>query len=593
VKLKKFGGVALFICLFLLIPPVAFAQQQWSQGYWTPWGNPGIPASDIEWGGLTHVVHAWALVRADGSLDLDTQLVSSQGPVLISGAHAHGVKALLGIGQSYWTGQTTNLQSAITKNRAGLVSNIMNVVNSYGFDGVDLDWEPFSASTNGGAMQAFAADLRAQLGTTKTLSAAAIVNDYAYWGTVQSYFDRIGAMTYDLTGTWNPYSWHNAALYDTDGMVWSVDLAVKRFTASGVPAAKLSIGIPFFGYSWNGGGVSAPRQTWQTAPSLQQIYYQSLAASINAQNYRWDASATVPYLSIDAAGTSSDQFWTYDNEQSVAEKVRYAQGRGLGGWIIWELFGDYFPAQTPNQPLLVAIKNARTGGGSPPDTTPPTVTINQAGGQADPTSSSPINFTVVFSETVTGFSSSDVTLAGTAPGSVTATVTGSGATYNVAVSGMSGSGTVVAVIPAGAVTDGGGNPNSASASTDNIVTYSAPATPPPGSNDATRPSVTVNQASGQADPTGASPVHFTVVFSEPVTGFDASDVMLGGGTGLVASVSGSGTTYDIAVSGMTASGTITASIPAGAVTDLAGNPNTASTSNDNVVRFRTKGRFAR
>ena len=73
------------------------------------------------------------------------------------------------------------------------------------------------------------------------------------------------------------------------------------------------------------------------------------------------------------------------------------------------------------------------------------MTINQAAGQADPTNASPINFTVVFSEPVTDFATGDVTLSGTA-GATTATVTGSGTTYNVAVSGMTGSGTVIATI---------------------------------------------------------------------------------------------------------------------------------------------------
>ena len=48
------------------------------------------------------------------------------------------------------------------------------------------------------------------------------------------------------------------------------------------------------------------------------------------------------------------------------------------------------------------------------DNVAPTVTINQAAGQADPTNTSPINFTVVFSETVTDFATGDVTLSGTA-----------------------------------------------------------------------------------------------------------------------------------------------------------------------------------
>ena len=43
---------------------------------------------------------------------------------------------------------------------------------------------------------------------------------------------------------------------------------------------------------------------------------------------------------------------------------------------------------------------------------PVNVTINQAAGQADPTKTQPINFTVVFSQSVTGFSSSGVSLAG-------------------------------------------------------------------------------------------------------------------------------------------------------------------------------------
>ena len=84
-----------------------------------------------------------------------------------------------------------------------------------------------------------------------------------------------------------------------------------------------------------------------------------------------------------------------------------------------------------------------------PDTTAPTVTINQASGQVDPTSASPINFTVVFSEPVTGFATGDVTLSGTA-GATTATVSeiapNNGTTYNVAVSGMTGSGTVIATV---------------------------------------------------------------------------------------------------------------------------------------------------
>ena len=52
------------------------------------------------------------------------------------------------------------------------------------------------------------------------------------------------------------------------------------------------------------------------------------------------------------------------------------------------------------------------------------MTINQAIGQPDPTNASPINFTVTFSEPVTGFATGDVTFGGTSGGAKIGTVTG-------------------------------------------------------------------------------------------------------------------------------------------------------------------------
>lgn len=108
------------------------------------------------------------------------------------------------------------------------------------------------------------------------------------------------------------------------------------------------------------------------------------------------------------------------------------------------------------------------------DTIAPTVTINQAVGQTDPATTQPINFTVVFSEPITGFTGGDITLAGTAGplAGATRTITGGPLTYNVAISGLTTSGTITASINAGAVADNGGNANAASTSTDNTVTLS-------------------------------------------------------------------------------------------------------------------------
>ena len=209
------------------------------------------------------------------------------------------------------------------------------------------------------------------------------------------------------------------------------------------------------------------------------------------------------------------------------------------------------------------------------DTTPPTVTINQASGQNDPTNQSPVRFDVVFSEPVTDFTAADVTLTGTA-GQGSPTLTGSATTYEVQVP-VTSDGTVIAAIPAGGAHDAAGNASTLATSNDRTVTY-----------DITPPTATINQASGQEDPTNDLPIHFDVVFSEPVSDFTAADVSLGGtAAGGSRSFTGSGTTYVVSVSGLTSDGTVIAAIAAGAAHDAAGNASTEATSDDRTVTYDT------
>lgn len=117
---------------------------------------------------------------------------------------------------------------------------------------------------------------------------------------------------------------------------------------------------------------------------------------------------------------------------------------------------------------------------APADATPPGVTVNQSPGQADPTASSPVLFTVVFDEPVIGFTAADIDLSSsTIAATLTPTVTGGPATYtvSVAVSGASAGGTIVATVPANAATDGVNN-SLASTSTDNTVGYVVPVSGP-------------------------------------------------------------------------------------------------------------------
>lgn len=106
------------------------------------------------------------------------------------------------------------------------------------------------------------------------------------------------------------------------------------------------------------------------------------------------------------------------------------------------------------------------------DKSAPVVTIEQGVSQPDPTNSGPIVFDVTFSEVVTGFDNSDVTITGLAASPiVTVTSVGSGDTYTVEVSGMVDGETVTASIPADAAQDALSHGNTISTTSDNSVTY--------------------------------------------------------------------------------------------------------------------------
>lgn len=231
------------------------------------------------------------------------------------------------------------------------------------------------------------------------------------------------------------------------------------------------------------------------------------------------------------------------------------------------------------------------------DNTKPGVTVNVEGAQADPTNASPVLFTVVFSEAISGasFTAGDVNLtASTLGGAATLTpsvsfVSGNTYEISVAISGSPVSGNIVASINAGMVSDIAGNTNTVSTSTDNVVAY-----------DITGPTVTINKKSGQADPTNISPVLFTVVFNEPINGgtftvgggdIDLSTSTLGGSAVLTPTITEvapmNQTTYEVsvAITGTPISGDVIASVPVGAVDDPLGNTSAASTSTDNIVAY--------
>lgn len=111
--------------------------------------------------------------------------------------------------------------------------------------------------------------------------------------------------------------------------------------------------------------------------------------------------------------------------------------------------------------------------------------------------------------------------------------------------------------------------------------------------DTTPPTVTLEQATGQSDPTSSNLVRFILVFSEPINtlSLGATDILLSGTTGAVTLgptviPNTQSQQFIFGVTGLTHNDQVQANLPANAVEDLAGNLNLASTSLDNVVSYQ-------
>jgi chitinase len=412
-----------WIALLALSLMVASATQAhagiWATAYYAGWMQDYLPASEIDYSAVTHIIHFNLLPNSDGSLDSTTDMVYPQYSAdLISRAHAAGVPVLISVG-----GENTATEFRSATNATNLprfISNLVDFMVSRGYDGIDVDWEPL-ASTDSSQFTALVNGLRSALNalTPRPLLTAAIATQPALVASLQSQFDQINLMTYPLSGPWPGWvTWHNAPIYDggyrfpsTGAPVPSADGMVSSFVAAGVSRQKLSIGIDFYGAVWGAGagtptgGVTAPRQGWTTAPWMTggTAYYTIVTSYLPGPYvYNWDAAAEAAYLSLDASTSSNDRFVSFDDETTCAHKVAYALNKGIGGVMIWEIGGGYISTNAPGQrnPLLAAIKQARLGTTSTPTPPPPTPTATATPTRA-PTPSPTATGTVVPTRTPT------------------------------------------------------------------------------------------------------------------------------------------------------------------------------------------------
>ena len=353
----------------------------WTTGYYPGWEQAAMPATNIDFTTLTHVIHFSVAPNANGTLDSSANTISAaNSAAVVSAAHATGRKVLICVGGG---GSESLFQSATSAaNLPVFINNLTNFVATRRYDGVDIDWEPLP-STDAQQYTNLVNGLRSALNgfsQPKLLTAAvgayppygdSATADYVMFASLQTQFDQINIMTYDLSGPYDGWvTWFNSPIYDggyrfpsNGNLVPSVDGAVKNFLTNGVASAKLGLGVAFYGYFWTGGSgtssvcINQPRQSWTNAPTATAIRYRDIMASYYQSNlYHWDTNAQSAYLGITNDIPTNNVFISYDDQRTCQAKVSYARNQALGGVMIWELAQDHQGTQAG--PLVQALKLA-------------------------------------------------------------------------------------------------------------------------------------------------------------------------------------------------------------------------------------------
>jgi chitinase len=373
--------LTILLAMMFIAFTAAAQTQPWVSAYYAGWMQSGYPPSAVDFGAMTHIIH-FSLEPGNGGTVSGTGngITPSASQVLVSAAHAAGKKVIVTVGG--WGADGGFVNATNGTNRPTFIANLVNFMTTYSYDGIDIDWEPVTSPSQ---FALFIPELRAAMTAARPgslLTIAVMGTDQAVID-MQSYFDQINLMTYDMSGAWQGWvTWHNSPIYDggatfpsTGRPLPSANGEIDAYVAKGVPRGKLGIGTDFYGYVWS--GVSQPRESWTTTPSVtDNVSCASLMSSYGSTPASWDSAAGAAYISITSPGK---KFISLDNERTIQAKAEYVRTKGIGGIIIWEIGGGYRPSAPAGSRdvLLQAVKQYFMNGVAPAsDTTSPTVAIS-------------------------------------------------------------------------------------------------------------------------------------------------------------------------------------------------------------------------
>jgi chitinase len=300
------------------------------------WRRAAYPFEQVPLTLVGRISHAAVWPDVDGTLVVPDGFIM---PELIGAAHAAGKRVVLAVGGAARYFEFAAM-TADPSTRAAFVQILTAFVVDQGYDGVEIDWEFPQSPEDSANLTNLVSELHAALvakgrepGLTLCVASGPMLAQWIDAESLTPLVDYYLVMAYNQYSAASGTSGHSAALYPpAEGEPISVDTAVRYWTDDrGVPSAKVLLGVPFFGNSFDSEDLYRPFTTFG------QAYYSDIAPLVGVGFTRhWDATCRVPYLTED----DGPLVWSYDDAESIGAKCDYVVRNGLAGVAIWDISGD-------------------------------------------------------------------------------------------------------------------------------------------------------------------------------------------------------------------------------------------------------------
>ncbi|KAJ6086050.1 glycoside hydrolase family 18 protein [Penicillium sp. IBT 16267x] len=284
------------------------------------------------------------------------------------------------------TATTLSDLAASSSAQKAFFKSLLSFMTTYGFDGVDIDWEyPVASDRSGKASDfenypSFLKNLKAALGSTGHNYGLSITVPSSYWYmqnfdivSIEKYIDWFNVMTYDLHGTWDSTGPYIGPYVYAHTNLTEIDQTMDLFWRNSITPSKINLGLGFCGRSFT---LSDPSCTEAGCPfssggnpgncsaSSGTLMDSEITAIIAAGGTTsvLDKDAAVNILTWD-----TDQWVSYDDETTLQMKKKYANDICLGGTMVWAVSTDDSNG-TASQELLQlnsVIKKSLFGGETP------------------------------------------------------------------------------------------------------------------------------------------------------------------------------------------------------------------------------------